>query len=71
MGYDFLRIEARGQGHSDLKQYATFQYLNMYPQYEISMILNLGKKAFGPSKFGKLDAVEKNWTAILNGLKTI
>ena len=23
-------------------------------------------KAFGPSKLGKLDAVLKNWTAILN-----
>ena len=34
-------------------------------------LLNLGEKAFGPSKLGKFDAVLKNWTAILNGLKTI
>ena len=31
-------------------------------------LLNLGKKAFGLSlsKLGKLDAVKKNWTSILN-----
>ena len=33
-------------------------------------LLNLERKAFGPSKFGKFDAVLKNWTAISNGLKT-
>ena len=33
----FSSFEASGQGHSDLKQYATFQYPNMYPQYGISM----------------------------------
>ena len=34
-------------------------------------LLKLGKKAFGPSKLGKFEVVyKKNWTAILNGLKT-
>ena len=41
-GYDFSCIGARGQGHSDLKQYVTFQYPNMYPKYGISMSYNIG-----------------------------
>ena len=31
----------------------------------------LEKKTFGPSKLGKLDAVKKNQTANLNGLKPL
>ena len=41
-GYDFLSIEARDQGHSDLKQYVTFQYPNMHHIYGISMSYNIG-----------------------------
>ena len=36
--YNFLSIGGRGQGHSDLKEYVTFQYPNMYPKYGISVI---------------------------------
>ena len=38
----FSSFEASGQGNSDLKQYATFHYPNMYPQYGISMSYSIG-----------------------------
>ena len=40
-----------------------FSYL-----FKVRGLLNLGKKSFGPSKLEKLDSVQKNRTAILNGL---
>ena len=38
----FSRIEAIGQVHNNLKQYATFHYPNMYPQYGISVSYSIG-----------------------------
>ena len=46
-----------------------FSYLS---EVRTSGLLNLGKKHLDlASKLGKLDEVYNNWTASLNGLKTI
>ena len=48
--------------HGPLREFPTFMKLGP---------VEFGKKAFGSSKLGKIDAVQKNWIAILNGLKSI
>ena len=48
--------------HGPLREFSTFMKLGP---------VEFGKKAFGSSKLGKIDAVQKNWTAIFNGLKSI
>ena len=38
----FSSFEASDQGHSDLKQFETFHYPYMYPQYGVSMSYSVG-----------------------------
>ena len=47
------------------------QGYSYFSEVEAMGLLNLRKKAFGPSKLEKFNAVKKNWTAILNGLQII
>ena len=51
LGNDFSSIEAIGQGHSDLKQYVTFQYPNRYPLYGTSMPYNIGDNIMLHTRF--------------------
>ena len=45
-----------------------FSYLS---EVDARGLLNLGKKSIWTIKIGKLNAVFKNWAAVLNGVKTI
>ena len=39
-GYDFLKTEASGQGHNDVKQYATFHDPKRYPQIKFGIYMS-------------------------------